>query len=346
VANQNQGEAPHFTKELLAGSLKHLREDLEASLSGEAGDDRARSRLEGARRLSLHEIAEEAIPIMIQAEQDVHNLVWPGGLDSRYLALAGVVETLANLSTQLLPHDDKHAHVTDLIDVISRIRLASGTNYRAQAVKTLHGLCVAVRTEFETTRDPAKVIQQVLAGGATTIRLMPGDASDKSYLALAKWAATTCQAAGATVICDGRPDIVRATQAHGVRLDFNDVPLADARAVLDPWQIGGTVAATVEDAIAMTTTNDFIAIGPIFPHRNAPDQPTPALETLREARKRIPADGPPLMVAGGLTQGNVALLAEAGADGVCVGTDITDVKDPKAAAKRTLATFRAAHLSS
>ncbi len=130
MANQNPGEAPHFTKELLAGSLKHLREDLEASLSGEAEDDRARSRLEGARRLGLHEVAEEAIPIMKQAEQDVHNLVWPGGLDARYLALAGVVETLADLSTQLLPHDSKHAHVTDLVNVISRVRLASGSNLR------------------------------------------------------------------------------------------------------------------------------------------------------------------------------------------------------------------------
>ena len=192
------------------------------------------------------------------------------------------------------------------------------------------------------TRDPAKVIEQVLAGGATTIRLMPGDASDKAYLALAKWTASTCQAVGASVICDGRPDVVRATQAHGVRLDLNDVSLADARTVLDPWQVVGAVAATLDDAVAMVSTADFIAIGPIFPHRNLPDQPTAALATLREARSRIPTDGPPLMVAGGLTEGNVALLAEAGADGVCVGTAITDVDDPKAAAARTLATFLAA----
>ena len=45
------------------------------------------------------------------------------------------------------------------------------------------------------------------------------------------------------------------------------------------------------------------------------------------------------MVAGGLSEANVALLAEAGADGVCVGTAITDDDDPEAATKRTLATF-------
>ena len=46
-------EAPHFTKELLLGALHHLRGDLEASLSGEGADDRARSRLAAARKLGL-----------------------------------------------------------------------------------------------------------------------------------------------------------------------------------------------------------------------------------------------------------------------------------------------------
>ena len=342
MTNQNQGEAPHFTKELLIASLAHLRRDLEASISGAAADDRARSRIEAARRLGLHELAEEAIPIMLQAESDVRERAWPGNLDNRYLALAGVLETLAAQSTRLLPHDTAHAHVTDLVDVISRLRLAAGSMFREQTTKTLRGLCAAVRTQSEGTRDPTKVIEQVLAGGATTVRLMPGGASDKAYLAMARWAASICRAAGASVICDGRPDVVRAAHAHGVRLDTNDVALADARIILDPWQAAGAVAASTEEAVAMVPTADFIAIGPIFPHRNFPDQPTAALDTLREARSRILADGPPLMVAGGLAEGNVALLAAAGADGVCVGTAITDVDDPKAAAERTLATFLAA----
>ena len=64
------GEAPHFTKEMLLDAMRHLRADFEASVSGKAADERARSRLEYARRLGLDKIAPESIAAIDQAIGD------------------------------------------------------------------------------------------------------------------------------------------------------------------------------------------------------------------------------------------------------------------------------------
>jgi hypothetical protein len=54
-------EAPHFTKELLIDSMRHLRADFVTSLSNHGVDKRARTRLAGARRLGLDKVNDDAI---------------------------------------------------------------------------------------------------------------------------------------------------------------------------------------------------------------------------------------------------------------------------------------------
>ncbi|MEK9659627.1 MAG: hypothetical protein VW450_06770, partial [Chloroflexota bacterium] len=62
-------KAPHFTRELLLGTLRYLRGDFQATLTGQAADARAQARLDAARALGLGPpLAEQVLSAMADAE--------------------------------------------------------------------------------------------------------------------------------------------------------------------------------------------------------------------------------------------------------------------------------------
>ena len=57
-------------------------------------------------------------------------------------------------------------------------------------------------------------------------------------------------------------------------------------------------------------------------------------------RQALPADGPPVIGIGGITVANVAEVAGAGADGICVMGAITLAEDPQRVAAELMAAFQ------
>ena len=335
-------DAPHFTREMIQDTMRHVRGDLAASLSGEGANSRERSRLEAARRLGLDKVAAEAIAAIDDAIEHVQTRSWPGGMDQRYMGLIGTVDTMARISTELMPHDDKHAHLTELSDVMGRAMLMAGSAARARRAEHLKALYVIVDPELTNGRDPEWVAQQALAGGATALQLRMGSADKGDWLEVATRIREQCDEAGAILIVNGHSDVAVAARAHGVHLGQHDLSIAAARSVLQPWQVAGTSNSLVEDArSACDAGADFIAVGPMFPTDN-PDRRVAGPEMLREVRALIPEDGPPIVGFGGTTPANVGEIARAGADGICVTAAVTGADDPRAAAADLLAAFQKA----
>jgi len=309
-------EAPHFTKELLIDAMRHLSDDLAASVSGEAEDDRARSRLEHARRIGLDKLAQEAIASIEQATHDVRELVWPGGLDQRYLGLVGTVETLARISTQLLPHDDKHAHLSGLAPIMQRALVASGSSLRARRAAALRGLHVVIDPAQTNDQEPGWVAEQALLGGATALQLNAGTLGKGDWYLLAMHLRDLCDSAGAALLIAGHPDVAVAVGADGVHLAPHDMPLAAARKVLEPWQIAGVAGASVDDCqTAYETGADYVTVDDV--------------RTLRSVRELLPVGGPLLIATCEVTRERVDEVARAGADAICAGAIITGADDPK-----------------
>ena len=336
-------EAPHFTREWLLGAVQHLRGDLAASLSGEGADDRARSRLRTARALGLDRIAAEAIAAFDRASADVANLAWPGGLEHRYVALAGALRTLADVSTALIPHDSEHAHLTELAGVLAGVELASASGFRRRTAEAFRGLYVIVDPEQTNGRDAAWVAEQALAGGATAVQLRVKNMDKGDWLELAVRVREACEAQGAALVINDHPDVAVAAGAHGVHLGQHDLPLDRAREVLTPWQVAGTSNALAGEALASLNGGaDYIAVGRMFPTQSKLDTRPAGPETLRAVRGAVPADGPPVVAIGGITEENAAEIAAAGADGICVIAAVSSAEDPCEAAARLLAAFRGA----
>jgi thiamine-phosphate pyrophosphorylase len=318
-------EAPHFTKELLIDSMRHLTDDFAAAVSGEGEDDRARSRLAHAQKIGLHKLAGEAVPAMERAMTAVRELTWPGGLDQRYLGLVGVVETLARISTELLPHDAKTAHLTDLAPVMHASWVASGLRLRTRLADRMRGLCVVIDPAMTKDRPVAEIAEQALDGGAIAIqlRVAPGD------IATAQAVHELCENHGALFVVEDRADVAAATLADGVRLPENGLPLEAVRRVLSPWQIAGTSSTTAGQA------RESIVAGADYVAMDVND----GFDALRTVAQHLGDGGPPLIAFRGLTAKNVAEAANAGAAGFCVTTAVTESPDPQAAAARLVAAF-------
>ncbi len=336
-------EAPHFTREWLIGALRYVRGDFEAAISGDAGDDRARSRLDMARRLGLDAIADEVMAAIDQGADDAARLEWPGGLELRYLALLGALKTLAGVSSALNDHTDERPHLTYLAEAMAKAELAAGSGRRRREAECFRGLYVIIDPSLTNGRDARWVAEEAVCGGATAIQLRVKDADKGDWLQAAIDIRDICNGNGAAFIVNDHPDVAVAVEASGAHLGQHDLPLAKARQILRPWQIAGTSNALAEEAKASYEAGaDYIAVGRMFPTGSKSNTRPAGPETLRAVRDAIPIGGPPVLAIGGITPENAAEIAKAGADCICVIAAVTQADAPREAAERLLAAFQEA----
>ncbi|MFN7928523.1 MAG: thiamine phosphate synthase [Blastocatellia bacterium] len=163
----------------------------------------------------------------------------------------------------------------------------------------------------------AEIVSRLLAGGAKLIQLRDKEASAKDLLDAARECLTLTRAAGATLIINDRVDVVLATGADGVHLGQEDLTVAEARALLGPEKlIGISTHSLAQVEAALTTSANYIAIGPIFSTTTkANPDPVVGLELLRQARALTSL---PLVAIGGITLAAAPEVIAAGANSLAV----------------------------
>lgn len=163
----------------------------------------------------------------------------------------------------------------------------------------------------------AEIVTRLLAGGALLIQLRDKEASAKEMLDATRECLELTRAAGATLIVNDRVDVAMATDADGVHLGQDDLTVEEARALLGPDKIIGiSTHSLAQVEAALTTSANYLAIGPIFTTttKTNPD-PVVGLELLRQARQRATL---PLVAIGGITLATAPEVLAAGADSVAV----------------------------
>jgi thiamine-phosphate pyrophosphorylase len=176
----------------------------------------------------------------------------------------------------------------------------------------------------------ADIVQTALDAGVRLFQFRMKTPEARRFYEMAVVLCPLVQKRGGTFIVNDRVDIAKAIGADGVHLGQEDMPLADARAILGPGRLIGISTHNPAQAVAAEVGGaDYIGFGPIFPTatKENPD-PVVGVAGVREARAKVRL---PIVAIGGITAKNAADVRAAGADCIAVVSAVLAATDPQAA---------------
>jgi thiamine-phosphate pyrophosphorylase len=183
-------------------------------------------------------------------------------------------------------------------------------------------------------RDLRSFLDAALRGGVDLVQLREKDpaVSDEALLRAARTFREACDAAGALFVLNDRPDLAAAAHADGVHIGQDDMPVAEARALVGEDVLLGRSTHTpeqVEDAAVADV--DYFAVGPVHATPTKPGRPAVGLELIRHAASAPRAV--PWFAIGGIDTESVDGVVAAGATRIVVVRALTDAADPEATAR-------------
>lgn len=169
-------------------------------------------------------------------------------------------------------------------------------------------------------------VEAALAGGCRLVqyRSKQPDAARRREEAGALVA--LCHRHSALLLVNDDPLLAQAIGADGVHLGQDDMPLAEARALLGPTAvIGITCHASLALAQAAAQGGaSYVAFGRFFPSGTKPVAPPAPLDILTAARNALSI---PVVAIGGITLDNAPAALAAGADMLAVAGDLFAASD-------------------
>jgi thiamine-phosphate pyrophosphorylase len=156
--------------------------------------------------------------------------------------------------------------------------------------------------------------RQAVEAGACAVQYRDKSASTKEMLDTAFKLRKICKSI--PLIINDRVDVAFVSNADGVHLGQDDMPLTLARKILGRSKIIGATAHNLQEALrAKKGGADYLGVSPIFRTRTKPDAGRPAgLEALRVISSRVDI---PLVAIGGINLNNAQAVISAGADSLC-----------------------------
>ena len=182
-----------------------------------------------------------------------------------------------------------------------------------------------------------KRVRSALEGGVTIIQLREKNRTTKEYVDLAKAVHEITKEYGVPLIIDDRIDVMLATDAEGVHVGAEDMPVATARKLIGKDKILGATAKTVEAATkAYNDGADYLGVGAIYPTTTKVKTVLTSTETLDAITKAVPI---PVNAIGGLNSTNLGVLKGINIAGVCAVSAIMKADSPKKAAEELRQAF-------
>jgi len=183
-------------------------------------------------------------------------------------------------------------------------------------------------------RDPLKVAEEAILGGADVIQLRDKKASEQELLRLAKALLAVTRKHGVPLIVNDHVKIAKESGADGVHLGQDDGSLAEARIVLGENALIGRSTHSPEQALAAEKEGfDYIGVGPVFPTPTKPGRAATGLDFVRFASAKLEV---PFVAIGGIDLSNLTEVVEAGATRIAFVRALTGQPQPAEAAKRLL----------
>ena len=206
--------------------------------------------------------------------------------------------------------------------------LRSGAARRARLADARLYLCTPSRP------DLAEFLDAVLAGGVDVVQLREKGLEARQEIALCEVLADAAARHGALWSVNDRADVAHVARPDVLHLGQDDLPVDAARALLGPDVLVGRSCHDEEQvrAAALQPGVDYFCVGPTWPTPTKPGRPAPGLPLTRFAAG-LGTDRPWFAI-GGIDEGNLDQVLEAGARRIVVVRALTEAADPHAAAAR------------
>lgn len=194
---------------------------------------------------------------------------------------------------------------------------------------------MAISNLHYITTNPTDA-EQACQGGVDWVQLRLKNTPYPAWRQLALDTQAVCRRYGATLIINDNPALALEIDADGVHLGQQDMPPAEARALLGPrFIIGGTANTFGHIERLVAARVDYIGLGPFrFTTTKENLSPILGLTGYEELLARCRAAGftVPIVGIGGIALADVASLRAAGLHGVAVSGAISHATAPTAAA--------------
>lgn len=203
----------------------------------------------------------------------------------------------------------------------------------------INGLYAIIDNSLKPSISNIEMARKVLDGGARILQLRGKGLSSRKLLEEARDIRELTRKAGALFILNDRVDIALLSNADGVHLGQDDLPIAEARKTLGKDKVIGISTHDIEQAVkAEQEGANYIGFGPIFETKTKADaEKAKGLQTLREVKKSVNI---PVVAIGGINLENVVDVISAGADAVAVISAIVKADNIEGATKRFLEVFK------
>jgi thiamine-phosphate pyrophosphorylase len=174
--------------------------------------------------------------------------------------------------------------------------------------------------------------------GAQIVQLREKNLADREFLRLAREVRRVTKKAGALFVVNDRPDLARLSEADGVHLGQDDLPVAAARRIIGGAALVGVSTHNVAQLRqAILDGASYVGVGPVFSSATKGFAELAGLAFVREA---MAATSLPAFAIGGITAETIPALWAAGARRVAVGAAATGGADPREATAELVRALR------
>ncbi len=196
--------------------------------------------------------------------------------------------------------------------------------------------------DFASTGSLQKLEQlalQLVEAKSDVVQLRDKSLNDRQAVEAGRAIAAITRGTPTKFIMNDRVDLAMATNADGVHLGQDELPIADARRIMGAARLIGISTHSIEQAReAVLSGANYIGVGPVFESKTKSFQTHVGLALVAQVAKEIQL---PAFAIGGIDLDNVAQVCEAGQSRVAVSRAVTHATDPLDAAKKLKAALRA-----
>ena len=179
----------------------------------------------------------------------------------------------------------------------------------------------------------SRVCRQIISGGVDIIQLRCKHLPDKEFLKIAEKLRKITRYYQIPFIINDRVDIAIASNADGVHLGQDDLPLTIVRKFpgMSHKIIGISTHNLRQAKIAEKQGADYLGVGPIFPSLTKPDLKPQGTVLIRKVKKYLQV---PVIAIGGINETNLGEVMQAGANGSAVITAVLTARNPALATRQ------------